>query len=1789
MTSLVFKDGSNVTTNVIAGNFSHRADSFVVEVTINSDYAASHGDSIRLTIDKTTSPGILSFQAYNLEISEILTGNHPTGRITVSKLISDLSDIVTGLDAAHVSQLQQFSESSTNAGSITYNFSTIYPVTCKLYITLAGVKYTAICPSFLYVVAKPTLADFYIAQSPDSSALNITNLLVEDCNSIKYFPSKLEILADARETGLNPNTDSDVVLGEFFVDYDNKYDAANSTMTALNSTLVSLVDGAEVPITQSSYKINMTNLSQGLLHINTNRDLLVYSAGTPKSDVELLLDSQALNVLYLRAPVYIGNVVSYDAVNNYGANDSSTMRIMTVTLNTDWNGGYEPDTIEFTLTTTTNNITPGATWTFSTSTPLPYAPSGVYNINLDQMNYIGSSVSSDTETHKLDNNPSSYQLKVTADWEDIVESRNSTWGGDVVFSQDLPPVVNVSAHNTWHPVSQFNSENIHPNDTVMPSLGITLRILKNDLFNGNTSNSLDDPSKTKLRIQYKRQSGLDASWTNVPSGYAVQPNGDVTGNDLLTLGATISLNSYTPSGSGNNLSNGLVNIPAVNGASNINKIGSLQNPIFAYLPNIGDIYHESSSDPLLFQVRVETSVDGYRTTVSDYLTINTPLYSIQKPLEYSWSVGSALEPYMNFTTTPDNLVLPMLVGGNDDDAVQSIYYSKGYVNWVQNSALTLPLSSTAVGENPEYSVNLGENVAYTVTYEYTDPNLPNSVFMSKISSSYSAPCQGLPVRSDYSVVNTSIDSIYNYATGNLVFDFSMASAAVSVNPNVTRIDGVDVRIKDANGNYVNGGNAVTVFYNYSGAGITKCVSGSQSVSLDNGSGSSNGLGLTRGAFYTLEFAPFRDSLVITTGEHSYPADSEWYTTPEFKYLDRPDIPVIYSWGTLAGGREPSMNYATSEIVIPMYVEQTENYDSATITWLQNDNLGIVYGDTPVSVTTSVEFPSFPVTFGTSLIYQVTYNYLGVSGTTSPGTISDVYTANCQNLPLSSDFTVSNNLVNYVYDNSLDRLVFNLSMVAPAATNITRIDGVDLFITGVNDDNAVATFYNYGPNMYTPGAQAVSLSGLSGLMRGNLYSMVFKAFRDDDVQSTGDKTYSLGGQWYQPHVFTYLQTNVRDTPVLYSWGANDVAAQPYMNFLDNAIVIPMDIAQSPNYVGAIVNCYKNDLLEVDVDNNPGQMPVPFGPLYGAAPEMSVLYGTVVSYTVTYVYLSLDGVTQINGVESSRRSASCQGMPNPGDFSESPALDSNSNLVYIQNNVDKTLSFMLNTVNTSNPLLLTHRIDGVALFVVNDNGFSTHVATFNNALINSNGGECIANNFTAEQYNLTPGNTYTLTFVAYRDRRVSNTDAILGSDDFIVSDNVMSTVNFVFLKTPMATVYNDQLAGTSNVVSVSNVVSSNYPADNVGGAKDQFTISWPPSVINDVTEYLIYKVTLATSGTAETRTLEFTQVASAYPATGLYTYNKDIPDVSQKIVYDIQKSYQGMLSDYTRISFPVSVLKTKPAVITIVKQDFTNIYVQCSQAVIDIFSESLLLDIMVRADHGAGNTALFPFKLNGGKINPNGPENVLIIPELYQLGEQIILQQEFRVTWSFNVNGVVSSSNLDTYYGSPASFVYASRPNVSLKDENNINSNRVAYLGRPALKLKLDASMGIGAPGFITPSLTSIITILAQDTSTIDQNIQTAGVDNILVFTAAVGQSLQQNSVYTATGDYSNTALPLSLAMANNSSTTSFQLYTGDLTSNDLSYLVFPSGNGGYVAGAEVNMMILGGNNYGIDSYAKSFFF
>lgn len=78
---------------------------------------------------------------------------------------------------------------------------------------------------------------------------------------------------------------------------------------------------------------------------------------------------------------------------------------------------------------------------------------------------------------------------------------------------------------------------------------------------------------------------------------------------------------------------------------------------------------------------------------------------------------------------------------------------------------------------------------------------------------------------------------------------------------------------------------------------------------------------------------------------------------------------------------------------------------------------------------------------------------------------------CQGLPgVSSDFTVSNDSIYYVYDNALDAdsLRFSLSMVNDSTSdtpNTNRIDGVSLFIKDhqnnvLNNGNPISIFYNY---------------------------------------------------------------------------------------------------------------------------------------------------------------------------------------------------------------------------------------------------------------------------------------------------------------------------------------------------------------------------------------------------------------------------------------------------------------------------------------------------------------------------------------------------------------------------------------------------------------------------------------------------------------------------------------------------------------------------------------------------------
>ena len=1554
MPQLEFKDKNGNPVNALSGKFYDHVNHFSIDLATNTGYDTSHNnqDSFYITIDNAINGSVATFRTYNLPINEVLTGDKSSGTIVVKQQPPNIIDLITGIAPDNEENLQSITNSYINTNIISHPFTSTDAVTAKLYVTIAGQKYSAICPPFLHNSTLPTLSNFSIKQNADSSKLEVTNLNVQNITSIKYYPEKVFILADILQKNGDLNTDYEVELGRTVVNNDNQYIANSSSMIPLDNNNNPITDNnVIIPLTQNKYEISTSSdASAGILYKQTNKDLIVYSISETKSNVILDYSSQSTSTLYLRAPVYISNVNPFDAIVNTGSSDSSSMSIMNVVIGLDWSVGYEPTSFVFKLTTINNNISPNAVWTFSTSTvtPILYRADGIYNITLNQMVYVGSSDASDTAIHPLDNNPSSYQLNVTANWEAINESRSTTRVEPVVFTQDFPTVLNVTAYNAWQPLSTFSPENIDSDDTVMPRSAFILKVLKNNLFNGNAPASLDDPLKTQFQIQYIRSSNLDSNsngnWINVPSGYMTQPSDNFTGNSLLYNGALSALTGYN--NSPNSQAGGLFNVPALAGY-NIGKVGSQQNPLFVYLANIDGIYNESAGNPLLFRVKITSSVDGYDAPSSQFVSINNPIYAINKPLRYSFTTDSILEPSMDFSNTPNTLVIPMLVGGNDLNSSQSIYYSKGYVQWVRNSAITLPNISAAYGANPRFNVNLGTLVTYNVVYEYNNPNISGGYLSSKQSIDYSVKCQGLPaVSSDFTVSNDSTYYVYDNApdADSLRFSLSMVNDSTSDTPNTNRIDGVDLYIKDNNNNVLNNGIYIARFYNYNASGIVK---------------------------------------------------------------------------------------------------------------------------------------------------------------------------------------------------------------------------------------------------YTPGPQTVSLSSLN-LTRGNSYNLEFKAFRDIRVESKGGVIYSSRiVDHYNPPPFIYLNTNVRDTPILYSWGHDDIPAQPYINFItDNVtsghLVIPLDITQSPNYYGAYVNWYKNDYLGVDVASDAN--PVPQVSALQASnvnlPQFTVTYGTVVIYTVTYVYLSLDGTNKIPGYESTRRSLSAQGMPAIGDFTQSPAENPNAIppapvVQYIQDNTFNSLVFKLHTVDTLLPS--THRIDGVILFVTNDTGNQQYVATFSNADINLANGDFVVTNFTGSAYSLTPGNTYTLTFSAYRDRRVLNTDASYPSDNFKQSVNVISTVDFVFLANSIAPVFDDQPSGT-NIISVEDPISHSS-----SGPADQYTINWPHSIINDVTQYLIYRVTPAIGSVPESSALENIVPAHFFPFSGIYSYQYDIPATSQKVTYDIQKSYNGRLSASTRISFPTG--KLIPAPLTIVKQDNNNIMAELGDAAIELMDELALLDIMVKT----GDSVLFPFTFNGGKKNTSGTQNVLTIPQLYALGQQLVLQQVYQIEWSVIVNGIISNTNLDTSFGDPATFVYASRPSISLYYAD-INDNMTEYQGKPALKLRLNAYMGGltgNGAGFISPALTSLVVVLSQDTSTVVQNVKVDGVENLLMFNHA--DDLQPNSVYNAVSDFSNSSMKLLLNAYSNNVNTTFQLHTGNLTLEDASYLVFPDNGIGYVSNTGVDFMVIASNNYGIDSYVNSFVF
>jgi hypothetical protein len=662
-------------------------------------------------------------------------------------------------------------------------------------------------------------------------------------------------------------------------------------------------------------------------------------------------------------------------------------------------------------------------------------------------------------------------------------------------------------------------------------------------------------------------------------------------------------------------------------------------------------------------------------------------------------------------------------------------------------------------DNIRIPVEVGTTMDYTVAKLYTNPNTNSSVnyLSGKTSSSYLAVSKGMPSNADYSVANTlasdgaGILYFYDNVANSLVFDLTIVSASVD-----RRIDGVDLFVTD------NTGLLVQV------ASYTESNHTSLQHVVTLLSNSMNALSLTRGSTYTVTIKPYRDDNVESKVDHLYSPASDWDVT-SFVYLPASptanNIPVEYSW--VAGAtNEPYMTFANLglQLVLPLNNTQSNHYAGATILWGYSPSaMG-----TTLNMLASDSSSSIEVNPGSEVSYTVQHSYTDAFGVVHPSSVSEVYTVNCLSMPTNADYTVANTLASdnagilYLYDNVANS--FALDLTIAVAFPITRIDGVDLFVT--DNTGSLVQVANYTASSYATMQNVVTLLSNSmnalSLTSGSMYTVTLKPYRDNKVESMIDHLYSNPTQW-DVTTFVYLPASptANNIPIEYSWAAG-ATNEPYMTFnnSDLQLALPLNNTHTNHYAGATVNWGYNSSMGTILNMLAS----------AALASIDVTPGSQVSYTVQHSYTDAFGVVQPGSV-SDVYTVDTLKMPTKADYTVDNTLATDgSGILYLYDNVANSLVFDLTVDSASD----TRRIDGVDLFVTDNTGLLIQVASYDVANYSTKQHVTTLLSNSMNVLSLTRGSTYNVVLKPYRDDNVVSIN-----DHLYPGPTEWSLTSFVYL--------------------------------------------------------------------------------------------------------------------------------------------------------------------------------------------------------------------------------------------------------------------------------------------------------------------------------------------------------------------------------------------------------------------------
>jgi hypothetical protein len=355
--------------------------------------------------------------------------------------------------------------------------------------------------------------------------------------------------------------------------------------------------------------------------------------------------------LFVIARPSIQSVVTYDAQNDGGndgvsyvdasgnfVDDANDQVIATIALSPVGYNNYLPSQVKFIFYDMSNDEIGSSNQTYNaTSNSLQ-----TYNIKLNSVTLVNSSV------YLLDGMPG-YTVKAQVSIPIVIDSvsypnqiRNSDTQ-PVVFRQGVAPILPLTIGNSWDLVSNGNPSSAAELYTLSPIIGIFGYFSKNAQFMSVYSKNLDKTS-TKFLLQYTlKVNGVVQPLVNVVSAALVQPGSQETKEQAMIRAIGSVVNS--PNGQYTN----------VVGPSGV--VGTDQKPLVFYIHHVqGDVTFKES-DEVNFHVTIVDSSNQWTdpsyisvTNTSSSVSAVKGVIMVNKIPTYSYTSaekGQTVEPFID--------------------------------------------------------------------------------------------------------------------------------------------------------------------------------------------------------------------------------------------------------------------------------------------------------------------------------------------------------------------------------------------------------------------------------------------------------------------------------------------------------------------------------------------------------------------------------------------------------------------------------------------------------------------------------------------------------------------------------------------------------------------------------------------------------------------------------------------------------------------------------------------------------------------------------------------------------------------------------------------------------------------------------------------------------------------------------------------------------------------------------------------------------------------------------------